>query len=122
MTINRSERVAISSITAALVGIWLAKHGVQRRYEWHSQPPQQLQNVRARPSSKDSVFMLQADQIDIAEIQKVRGLPVGSQIIFGQLESHSRGIVVALFGIVNRKRQQAPSRRIPREWRRINPL
>jgi hypothetical protein len=34
--------------------------------------------VSAGSSSKDSVFVLQANQMDTAEIQKVGGLPVGS--------------------------------------------
>src|ERR1700731_2901501 len=45
----------------ALVGSWIAKHGMQSGYERHPQVPQQLQDVAASQSPKYSVFVLQAD-------------------------------------------------------------
>src|SRR5207248_7054726 len=60
----------------------------------------------AGSSSKDSIFVLQANQIDTSEIQKVGGLPVGSYVIFRQFEPHSGRIGVTLFSIVNRECQQ----------------
>ena len=60
----------------ALIWIWIAKYRVQRRHDRHVKAPQELQNVRACRSPKNSVFMLQANQIDVAEIQKVRSLAV----------------------------------------------
>jgi hypothetical protein len=50
--------------------------------------------------------MLQTDQINIAEIQKVGRLPVGSKIVFGELETHSGRICVTFRGIVHRQSQQ----------------
>src|SRR5580692_7624750 len=90
----------------ALVGIWLTQDCVQGRSERHPQSSQKFQNMPAGEATKDSIFVLQANQIDVAEVQEVRGLPVGSQIIFRQLESHSRGIRITLFGVVDRKGQQ----------------
>ena len=90
----------------ALVGIWIAQDGVQRGDKRHVQPAQEFQNMRARTAAKDSIFMLQANQIDIAEIQEVGGLAVGRQIILGQFEAYPSRITVALFGIVHRKSQQ----------------
>ncbi len=90
----------------ALVGSWIAKHGVQRRDERYAQVPQQLQDMPAGNAAKDSIFVLEADQIDVAEIEKVRGLPVGSLTVLGQLEPHPDRIVVTLLRIVNRERQQ----------------
>jgi len=66
---------------------------VQCGYERHLQASQKLQDMSAGATSKDSIFMLQADQIDVTEIEKVRCLPVGSQVFFGQLEPHPVGIV-----------------------------
>ena len=37
--------------------------------------------MSAGASAKDPIFVLQTDQIDIAEIQKVGGVRVGIQII-----------------------------------------
>jgi hypothetical protein len=62
--------------------------------------------VCSRSTSKNSIFVLQAHQIDIAEIQKVGGLAVGSQIVLGQLEPHSGGIAIALLSIVHGESQQ----------------
>src|SRR6266851_8517348 len=62
--------------------------------------------MRTGTASEDPVLVLQADQIHIAEVEKVRGLPVGSQVVLRELESHPDGIVVTLFGIVDRKCQQ----------------
>src|SRR6267378_4537482 len=62
--------------------------------------------MAAGPATKNSIFVLQAHDIDIAEIQKVRSPPVRSQVIFGQLESYPRGVAVSCFRIVNWQCQQ----------------
>jgi hypothetical protein len=51
-----------------LVSIRIAKYRVQRSCERHPQAPEELQDMSAGSPSKDSIFMLQANQIDIAEI------------------------------------------------------
>src|SRR5271157_1713242 len=61
----------------AFIGIWFAKHGVQCCSERHFEAPKQFEDMSASASAKDAIFVLQADQIDIAEIQKVGGVPVG---------------------------------------------
>jgi len=58
--------------------------------------------MSARSPSKDSIFVLQAYQIDIAEIQEIGGLPVRCEVVFGQLEPHSSGVGKTFLGIVNR--------------------
>src|SRR6267378_2705429 len=50
--------------------------------------------------------MLETNQVDITEIQKLGGLTIRSQIVLGQLEAYPGRIGVALFGIVHRKSQQ----------------
>ena len=87
----------------ALVRRWIAKHGAKRGDEWHLQASQQLKDMCAGGATEDSLLVLEADQIDIAEIQKVRGLAVGSQVLFGQLEPHPDGIVVAIVGVVHQE-------------------
>jgi hypothetical protein len=62
--------------------------------------------MRAGAASKDSVLVLKANQVDITEIEKVRGLPVRGQVVLGQFESHPYGVVVTFFSIVNRKCEQ----------------
>ena len=34
-------------------------------------------------ATKDAVFVLQANQVDIAEIEEVRGLPLGGEVVLG---------------------------------------
>src|ERR1700687_6337979 len=93
----------------ALVGIWVAKDGVQFGHKRHLQAAQQLQNMPAGRAAEDSIFVLQAHDIDIAEIQKVGGSRVGIQVVFSQLESYLRGIAVSCFGIVDWQGQQIDS-------------
>ena len=62
---------------------------MQRGDDRHVQAAQELQNMRAGRSAKNSVFVLQANQIDVAEIQEVRSLAVRRQLILRKLESYS---------------------------------
>jgi hypothetical protein len=41
---------------------------------------------------EDSIFMLQAHQIDVARIQKAGGRSVGREIAFADLKSHPLGV------------------------------
>src|SRR5207249_8418115 len=50
--------------------------------------------------------MLQTNQIDVVEIQEVRCLPVGRQLIFGKLESDSCGVTIAFFCVIDWQRQK----------------
>jgi len=59
-----------------------------------------------RGSTKDPVFVLQTDQINVAEIQEISGLAVGSHLILGKFESDSGRVDVAFWRIVDRKRQE----------------
>src|SRR5664279_1632393 len=62
--------------------------------------------MSASASAKDAIFMLQADQIDIAKIQEVGGMPVGIEVILRQCESDSGGVGITLLGVVNRQCQE----------------
>ena len=50
--------------------------------------------------------MLQTNQIDVVEIQEVRCLPVGRQLIFGKLESDSCGVTIAFVCVIDWQRQK----------------
>jgi hypothetical protein len=54
----------------------------------HLQVLQQLRDVAPGDASEDSKFMLQADQFDLAGIQKVGCRSIGRDIVFADLESH----------------------------------
>jgi hypothetical protein len=54
----------------------------------HLKVLQQLRDVAPGFASEDSIFMLQAHQIDIAYIQKLGGSSVGRDVAFSDFESH----------------------------------
>ncbi len=71
-----------------LVRIRFTKHSVQSCQYRHFKELQQLNDVASGFASVDSIFMLQAHQIDIARVQMVCGRSVGRYIAFADLESH----------------------------------
>ena len=73
MTMRRSERSAISSITINWSGlgsrrtVWsVVTTGIFRR-------AQQMQNVAPGRTAEDSILMLQAYHVDVVEVQKFGG-------------------------------------------------
>ena len=87
------------------------------RSKRHFQAPQQFEDMSASASAKDAILVLQADQIDIAEIQKVSGVPVGIQVILGQREPDSGGVGITLLGVVNWECQELSRAKFRHEWR-----
>src|SRR5579863_594570 len=57
-----------------LVRTGFAKDGVESGDERHAETAEKGQNVTARRATKNSILMLQAHQIEIAEIQELGGL------------------------------------------------
>src|SRR5256885_6832432 len=62
----------------SLVCIWFTQNGVQRRYHGHLETPQKFEDMTACRAAKNSVLMLQTDQVDVAKIQEVRRLSIRS--------------------------------------------
>ena len=56
-----------------LVWIRLAKDGMQSCHDRHLQTTQKMQDVTSSRSAKDSVLVLQADHVDIVEVQEASG-------------------------------------------------
>ena len=54
----------------------------------HSEISQQSQQMAAARASKDSEFVLQAEDIDVNQIQKIGRPPVRGDILFGNFETH----------------------------------
>ena len=107
MTMRRSESSAISSMTITLVRIRLAKDRVQSGHDRHLQAAQQMQDVAAGRTAEDSILVLQADHVDIVEVQELSGFFIRSQVVLGERPSHPRRIVISLFRVVYRQRQQS---------------
>src|SRR5579863_6654041 len=62
--------------------------------------------MRARRTAKNSIFVLHANQINIAEIQEIGCLTIRSQFILGKLEPDAGGIRIAFWRVVYRQGQQ----------------
>ena len=89
-----------------LVGIGLAQDGMQCGHHWHLQAAQQMQDMASGRTAEDSIFVLQAHHVDIVEVQEFRGFLIRRHVVLRQRPSHPRGIVVPLFRVVHRQRQQ----------------
>ena len=90
-----------------LVGIGLAKNGMERGHHRHLEAAQQLQDVTASRSTENSILVLQTDHVEIVEVQELSGLSIRSQIVLGERPSHPRRIVISSVRVVYRKRQQS---------------
>ncbi|MGD0737933.1 MAG: hypothetical protein ABR976_22600, partial [Terracidiphilus sp.] len=75
----------------------------------HGEVPQQLENMAAGISPKDSIFVLKAHQIGIARIEKDGGGPIGRDIILVDLESHSCRVGVRRLRIVDGNNRRSPA-------------
>jgi small ligand-binding sensory domain FIST len=67
---------------------------MKRCNHWHCELLQQLQDIAAGISPKDSILVLQTHQIDIARIDKASGCLIGQEVILEYLKAHPRGIDV----------------------------
>jgi hypothetical protein len=53
-------------------------------------------------SAENSILVLQADHVDIVEVQELSGFLIRSQVVLGERPSHTRRIVIALLRVVYR--------------------
>jgi hypothetical protein len=51
---------------------WIAQNGMEGRDNRHSQLAQERQNVTTGGSAENAEFVLQADEIDVADVQEIR--------------------------------------------------
>jgi len=58
---------------APLLDFWLTQNGMQRGDNRHSQFTQQSQDVPTCGPTENAEFVLQADDVDIADVEEVRG-------------------------------------------------
>ncbi len=89
-----------------LIGIRFAKNRMKSRDNRHLEPAQQHQNMTAGRAAKNSVFVLQAYQIEVREIQELGSLLIGGQIILRQRESYPRWVGIPRFRVVDRHGEQ----------------
>jgi hypothetical protein len=63
--------------------------------------------VAASGSAENSVLVLQADHVDIVEVQELSGLSIRFQLVLSERPSDARRIVISFFRVVYRERQQS---------------
>ena len=66
-----------------------------------------MQNMASGRAAEDSILVLQAHHVDIVEVQELSRFLIRGHVVLGERPSHSRGIVISLFGVVHWQRQQA---------------
>ena len=66
---------------------------MQSSHDGHSQFTQKSQNMPAHGSTENAESMLQADHVDIVDIQEVRRTEIGRKVLFFNLEVHTSGYV-----------------------------
>ncbi len=87
---------------AVLIGVRVAQHGVERGDDWRPQIAHQPEDVAAGGTAEDAVFVLEADDVGIGEIEEVGRSQVRVDLLLLDLEPHLRRVVVTLGQIVDR--------------------
>src|SRR2546426_601768 len=85
-----------------LVCTGLAENRMKGGNDGHLERAQQWQDMTAGRPAKNAEFMLERDYPDVADIQEIGGPFITSEVLFLDLESHLRRIIVALLQIVDR--------------------
>src|SRR5947209_14120534 len=75
---------------------------MQRCDDRHSQFSEERQDVTASRPAKNTELVLQADDIHIADVEKVRGAPIGRQVLLLNFEANHLRILVATRNVVDR--------------------
>src|SRR6516162_11589449 len=85
-----------------LIRIWLAQHGVQRRYHWHVYVAQKSQKMAAGRPTVDAVLVLDQDHLDVVDVEEVGCAAIGIEVLLVDLKSYPSWIVIAFESIIDR--------------------
>ena len=88
----------------------IAQDRMQSCDHGHSEISQQCQQMAAARAPKDSEFVLQAEHIDVNQIQKIGRPPVRGDVLFRNFETHFGRIVISLGAIGHRNNRTLQSR------------
>ena len=75
---------------------------MQRRDDRHPQVAQQREDVAARRAAVNAVLVLEADDVGVAEVEKVGRAAIRVEVLLCELETHLRRVLVALGHVVDR--------------------
>src|ERR1039457_2728645 len=84
---------------------------MKRRHHGHSQFAQECQDVTARRPAENAELVLQADDVHVADVQKVRGTQIGRHVLLLYLEANHLRVLLASRYVVDRY-GQAPALRV----------
>src|SRR5260370_24696266 len=91
-----------------LIRIWLAQHGVQRRYHWHMYVAQKSKKVAAGGPAVDAKLVLDQDHLHVVDIEEIGCAAIRIEFLLINLKPDPGRIVVA-FGSVIDRRNDAPT-------------
>ena len=77
----------------------MLEHRVERDYRRHSQRTDEIEDVLAVVAAEDPVFVLNADEAQMAEVHELRGAGVVRFDVLPDLELHFIGILVLPRGL-----------------------
>ena len=80
----------------------IGEHRVQRGDDRHPQVAQQPDDVAAGRAAEDAVFVLEADDIGVGEIEEIGRPQVGVDLLLLDFEPHLRRVVVSRRDVVDR--------------------
>src|SRR5580692_4702717 len=66
-----------------------------------------MQDMAAGWTAEDSILVLQANHVDVVEVQEFGGFLIRLHIVLRERPSDAIGIVVCLLGVVDRERHQS---------------
>jgi hypothetical protein len=68
----------------------------------HSQFAQECQDVTTSWPAENAELMLQANDVHVTDVEKVRGTEIGRQVLLLNFEANYVGVLVATWNVVNR--------------------
>ena len=83
---------------------------MQRRDDRHPQVAQQPDDVAAGRTAEDAVFVLEADDVGVGEIEEIGRPQVRVDLLLLDFEPHLRRVVVALRDVVDRNHESSRTR------------
>src|ERR1039458_1975437 len=87
---------------APLVCFRLTQNGMKRCDNRHSQFAQERQDLTTGGPAVNAELVLQADDVDVADVEEVRGTQIGRQVLLLNLEANYFRVLVATLNVVDR--------------------